>query len=430
MPGIFYVAVHLRSRSVLSCYSSKPRMTQALTTTDALPNEVVASFSTLAGAELLERIAIRFASSNRVPADYQSRVAKGSGRNLRYEDNPAAVANCMIALDMSVRMNTNPLMVMQNLHVIEGRPSWSSQFIIAMINGSGKYSPLRFDIKWEDAEIDAPYTTYRWDDQAQQKLPSTIHVRLRNATCICWAIERATGERLQSAPVSLTMAVEQGWYTKNGSKWPSMPELMLQYRSAAFFGRIYAPEMLMGLPTQEEVQDVFVQNADGTTTHMTGQRVPTSTGTIDPDSGNVTQQGPASADTTEVQTWPEERFAMNLAKWAKTIAAGKPFDDAVSWIENKGKLTDDQIERLRAEVAKLEQGQDSPISDAEPREVQPAADPQAPAIDIAQMERNMKAAADTEALYEAAQLMDAIDNPAEHERLRQVFEQKLQELGG
>jgi hypothetical protein len=53
------------------------------------------------------------------------------------------------------------------------------------------------------------------------------------------------------------MAVNEGWYGKNGSKWQSMPDLMLRYRSAAFFGRIYAPELLMGLPSSEESRDII-----------------------------------------------------------------------------------------------------------------------------------------------------------------------------
>jgi len=35
-----------------------------------------------------------------------------------------------------------------------------------------------------------------------------------------------------------------------------MPELMLKYRAAAFFGRLYAPEVLMGMQTSEEVIDI------------------------------------------------------------------------------------------------------------------------------------------------------------------------------
>jgi hypothetical protein len=35
-----------------------------------------------------------------------------------------------------------------------------------------------------------------------------------------------------------------------------MPELMLRYRSAAFLVRLYAPEVMLGVPTIEEVEDV------------------------------------------------------------------------------------------------------------------------------------------------------------------------------
>jgi hypothetical protein len=52
------------------------------------------------------------------------------------------------------------------------------------------------------------------------------------------------------------MAKAEGWLTKTGSKWITMPELMLKYRAAAFFGRLYAPEVLMGMQTTEEIVDI------------------------------------------------------------------------------------------------------------------------------------------------------------------------------
>jgi hypothetical protein len=35
-----------------------------------------------------------------------------------------------------------------------------------------------------------------------------------------------------------------------------MPELMMRYRAAAFFGRLYAPEITMGMHSVEEVVDI------------------------------------------------------------------------------------------------------------------------------------------------------------------------------
>ena len=76
-------------------------------------------------------------------------------------------------------------------------------------------------------------------------------------TCIASAIEKATGEVLEGPEVSMAMAKAEGWLGKNGSKWQTMPELMLRYRSAAFYGRLYAPEMLLGMQAAEEVADII-----------------------------------------------------------------------------------------------------------------------------------------------------------------------------
>lgn len=221
---------------------------------------VTMGFGSAQSFETLLRISKMFAASTMVPTAYQGVITKGYGDNITYEQNPAALANCAIALDMATRMNANPLMIMQNLHIIEGRPSWSSQFIIAAINNCGKFSPLRFDLQWGE-EIDATYSTYEWIAPAgstkKQKTEVKHTVKVKQARCVAWAIEKETGARLESAPVTMEMAVNEGWYGKNGSKWRSMPDLMLRYRSAAFFGRIYAPELLMGLPTAEETADII-----------------------------------------------------------------------------------------------------------------------------------------------------------------------------
>ena len=54
----------------------------------------------------------------------------------------------------------------------------------------------------------------------------------------------------------MEMAVKEQWYSKAGSKWQTMPELMLEYRAAAFFVRTKAPEIAMGMQTTEELKDM------------------------------------------------------------------------------------------------------------------------------------------------------------------------------
>jgi hypothetical protein len=157
--------------------------------------------------EHAQRIAKVLSSSDLVPTQYKNNVA-----------------NTLVALEMANRMGASPLMVMQNLHIIHGRPSWGSSFIIASLNSCGRFTTLRFQ---GDAN-----------------------------KCKAVATDKATGEVLEGPTVSLEMAKAEGWLDKAGSKWKTMPELMLKYRAAAFFGRLFAPEVLMGMQTSEEVIDI------------------------------------------------------------------------------------------------------------------------------------------------------------------------------
>ena len=383
-------------------------MNAVTTANQTAPVPVTMGFGDLASFEFLQRTSKAFANSTMVPTAYQATVTKGYGDRATVEPNPAAMSNCMIALDMAQRMNANPLMIMQNLHIIEGRPSWSSQFIIAAINNCGKFSPLRFDLQWLD-EIDATYSTFEWEDRKKVERKNTV--RIRNARCVAWAIEKATGERLESAPVTMEMAVNEGWFGKNGSKWKSMPDLMMRYRSAAFFGRIYAPELLMGLPTAEELQDVFVQDSAGGVVHAGAQAVPKSTGTLDPATGAVND---------EPSTYPDADFTKGLSGWAALVVSGKKSqDDLIATLESKAPLSDDQKAKL-AQAIKAATPQD-----VTPRE--PSAD--APSVDPEQLAQRMRDAKDTDALYEAANLIDAV--PAAHrETLNEVFNTRLGELEG
>ena len=162
--------------------------------------------------EHAQRIAKLLSSSDLVPNQYKGNIA-----------------NTMVALEMAFRMNASPLMVMQNLHIIHGRPSWASSFIIASINSCGKFGTLRF----------------KSDDKS----------------CRAIATDRSTGEIIEGPLVTMEMAKLEGWIDKAGSKWKTMPELMLKYRAAAFFGRLYCPEIMMGLYSADETIDIVANQS-------------------------------------------------------------------------------------------------------------------------------------------------------------------------
>lgn len=143
------------------------------------------------------------------------------------------IGNCIIAIDMAMRMNANPLMVMQNLYIVHGNPAFSSKFLIATINASGRYSPLRYEFRGKEGA----------DSYA----------------CRCYAYEASDKEHKEPLCgdwVSIELAKKEGWFEKSGSKWKTMPNQMLRYRAAAFWQRVYCPEISMGLMTSEEAEDI------------------------------------------------------------------------------------------------------------------------------------------------------------------------------
>ncbi len=217
---------------------------------------VTMGFGSLQSFELMQRAAKMLAHSTLVPVAYRTqKEIKEYGKVIGYEEQHSALPNCVVALNMAQRMGADPLMVMQNLYIVEGRPSWSSQFIIAAINSCGRYTPLRFMLSDPAEPRDIEYVETKWVKGNKTEVKRKLKVA--NRTCVAWAIEKETGERLESPEISIDMAIAEGWLTKNGSKWQTMPEVMLRYRAAAFFGKLYAPELLMGLQTAEEAADII-----------------------------------------------------------------------------------------------------------------------------------------------------------------------------
>ncbi len=270
-------------------------------------NDSPMSLLTGSGFDQLQRVAKALCASTLVPVQYRAFTeVKAYGKVTGHTPNPAGLPNCVVALNMAMRMGADPLMVMQNLYVIEGRPSWSSQFIIAAINSCGRFSPLRFEISEPGKDQVIDYKAVVWKNDKKTEEPRKVTIQHR--TCRAWVLEKETGERLDGPTVSMQMAIDEGWLTKNGSKWQTMPEIMLRYRAASLFGRLYAPELLMGLQTQEEVHDFIDATPDGAGNYTVDvndlrNKEPEAPAIIDNDAETVdTETGEIVTDSTENAT--------------------------------------------------------------------------------------------------------------------------------
>lgn len=223
--------------------------------------QVRMGFGSLQSFELMQRAAKLLASAQLVPKEYQGNLP-----------------NCVIALNMANRIGADPLMVMQNLVVVHGKPTWSSQFLIATVNTCGRFTALRYEFFGEPG-------TDSWG-------------------CRAWAVEKDSGEKLVGTDVTIGIAKAEGWYGKNGSKWKTIPQQMLMYRAGAWWTRAYAPELSMGLQTAEEAADIIDITPSGevvgVTTETLRREIKNVTAEAEALDGKPAAQQPTHPETSEV----------------------------------------------------------------------------------------------------------------------------------
>jgi hypothetical protein len=241
----------------------RPSALQAAVAPEATLPIIAPGLASLQGYELLRRISTDLANSTLVPESFRLFIPSRYTPD-KSKENPSAISNCMIALRLAEAMRIDPLLVMQNLYIVEGKPGWSAPFVIARFHESSVFKRLRYDFH-DRGEKTVEYETWEWSDAERQKVPRLCRVKIHGYACTAWAVLRETGERIEGLEVSVEMAVKEGWYTKRGSKWRTIPRLMLQYRAATFFVRLHCPEILMGTQTADEVADALdaEQTKDG-----------------------------------------------------------------------------------------------------------------------------------------------------------------------
>lgn len=244
---------------------------------------VTIGFGSSQGFELMQRGAKLLASSPLVPKDYQNNMP-----------------SCAIALNMAYRLGADPMMVMQNLYPVHGRPSWSAKFLIATFNQCGRFTSVRYEWKGTEGKPE-------WG-------------------CRAWATEKQTGDRIEGAWITWKMVEAEGWSKRNGSKWLTIPDQMFMYRAAAWMINTHAPELSMGLNTAEELHDVFDAQKDASGTYGVSEgtqammdKIKDVTGgeTIDTKTGEVLHSEaivPAEADQKRIAKFSDVSASLQSAK--------------------------------------------------------------------------------------------------------------------
>lgn len=145
-------------------------------------------------------------------------------QHLRSGSQEQAIANGMLVFNMAHRLQEDPLTVAQNIYFVGGRPGWNTTYMIAKANQHGVFKDV---IDWE------------------------VKGKGDSLSVTAFAVLSGTGRRV-SVTLDMETAKKEGW-TKN-TKYQSIPEQMLRYRTAAFLIRLYCPEVMVGVPSAIEIE--------------------------------------------------------------------------------------------------------------------------------------------------------------------------------
>lgn len=143
------------------------------------------------------------------------------------------VGSGLIIFEMAMRIGMSPLEVAQNVHIVHGVPSWKSSYIIQKI-----------------AET---YDSFEYVERVAGKVQADG--KAIDNVCLKIVATR-DGKAYEGEEVSYEMAITEGWWSRSGSKWKTMPRQMLTYRAAAFFNRKWPMSNTFGIRPEDEVEDI------------------------------------------------------------------------------------------------------------------------------------------------------------------------------
>jgi hypothetical protein len=202
------------------------------------------------------------------------------------------------------------MQAMQNLAVINGRPSLWGDAVIALVRSS----PLcEYVIETDDGNT---------------------------ATC---KVKRRGDPGEQVRTFSMEDAQAAGLKGKQGP-WTQYPKRMRQMRARAFALRDVFPDVLRGLPVAEELLDTPTERYMG--------------------AADVVQPPAGPAQAAPV-TYPADQFAKNLPVWRGVIESGrKTANEIITMAQSKYPLTEEQKQAVRGAASQPAQ---EGAQDAQPK---------------------------------------------------------------
>ena len=199
----------------------------------------------------------------------------------------------LVAMMMGSELGLNPIQSLQNIAVINGKPSIYGDAMLALVQNHPAFGGIQESF-----------------DEATQM-----------ATCVVW---RKNGEK-HTSTFSQADAKTAGLWGKSGP-WTQYPKRMMTFRARGFALRDQFADALAGLISREEAEDMPER-----------------------DMGNAQRHEKPKESRPELEYYPDERFAEKFSQWQSIVESGKKSaGDIIAMLESKATLSDSQREQILA----------------------------------------------------------------------------------
>lgn len=242
------------------------------------------------------------------------------------------VGDCMAITMQAMNWKMNPFSVAQKTFFINGRIGYEAQLVAAAINNSGAIVG-NFDFEWFGPweKVVGKFEIKKNDKGQEYRVPGWKLADEEGVGIKVWAMRRG-----ESEPRVMQVLLAQA-RTRNSTMWADDPKQQLAYLAQKKWARLYAPGVIMGVYTPDELhQELTVID------HATGEVI-------------NDKKKPST------EACSAEKFEQNKAAWKAIVESGKKTANAlIATISTKATLTDDQkIEIASWEATTVEQEGDA-----------------------------------------------------------------------
>jgi len=163
-----------------------------------------------------------------------------SGKTTVPEHLRGNVGDCMAVITQAMAWGMNPFAVAQKTHLVSGKLGYEAQLVIAVLNGVRSPLVTRIAFEWSE-----DWNGVAGKSDKSEKNWVRVSARLRG----------------EAEPRVLQVTMAQVGDTRNSSNWAADPRQQIAYLAAKRWGRLHAPDVILGVYTPDELEDVAPTSA-------------------------------------------------------------------------------------------------------------------------------------------------------------------------